>query len=593
MTDYVCDSPIDTLTFIWDGTEDVRIKAWKGDVGSELLADIDGIVPGEEISVSGFAGSPNDVYFEVFAAGTDTKLGESNFHLSCSDNEMDGPEDCGAPQGDGKSNDAGLINSWLLEGIIDQGGTLDCTQPPTTGSSSCEFQSFPANCDTIDNVDTLTLVYSGGSCADSQNDQGTKFVCSGAIDGTLPALVTLANGDSFTVAPGEAFTIPESGSGTEVTLSNAGGTQILDVHTSCSAPLATGDIYGAATLQLINGMGAGTDVIYSYKITNTGASQITSLSAVDVPLGPLSGLPATLDPGEMVTVFNTVFIDTTTNSSVIVDAVDSAGASCSAMDTVDVTIHPPPPCEIVGEGVLELTTDKVKWKLENAGASSATIESITITWPQAIAGDLLEIKFDGDKIYDIDTTGGTLTLGPGDWINDPSKRVINPGDLDTLEIKFANDIDDLTGQGDYDITVNFEEGCSVTYVNTGLPFDCTKPIDELTMIWDGASEPIQVKAWKGTVGSELLLDQSGITAGTEVTVSGYAGSPNDVFWEIFSGGTKIGESNFHMSCSDNDMGGADDCGKRQGDGKSNDAGLINDWILEGMVDADGPFDCTP
>ena len=110
-------------------------------------------------------------------------------------------------------------------------------------------------------------------------------------------------------------------------------------------------------------------------------------------------------------------------------------------------------------------------------------------------------------------------------------------------------------------------------------------------IWDGTADPVRVKAYKGDVGDELLLDQSGIGIGDEVFVTGLEGSQNDVFWEVFSGGTKIGESKFHLSCSDNEMNGAEDCGNRQGNGKGNDSGFINDWILEGLTDGDGPFDC--
>ena len=115
------------------------------------------------------------------------------------------------------------------------------------------------------------------------------------------------------------------------------------------------------------------------------------------------------------------------------------------------------------------------------------------------------------------------------------------------------------------------------------------------MIWNGQVEPIHVKAWYGTVGSTLLSEPSDIMIGDEVTVSGYAGSPNDVTWEIFdqTSGNKLGESEFHLSCSDDDMNGEEDCGKPEGDGKSNDAGLINAWLLEGMEDALGSFDCTP
>ncbi len=58
----------------------VDVKAYKGPVGSELLADTtaSGIIAvGAKFTVSGFAGSPNDVTWEIFEAGTSKKLGES------------------------------------------------------------------------------------------------------------------------------------------------------------------------------------------------------------------------------------------------------------------------------------------------------------------------------------------------------------------------------------------------------------------------------------------------------------------------------------------------------------------------------------
>jgi hypothetical protein len=42
---------------------------------------------------------------------------------------MNGPEDCGSRQGNGKSNDAGLINDWLLDGMVDAKTALICTAP--------------------------------------------------------------------------------------------------------------------------------------------------------------------------------------------------------------------------------------------------------------------------------------------------------------------------------------------------------------------------------------------------------------------------------------------------------------------------------
>ena len=39
---------------------------------------------------------------------------------------MNGPEDCGQPQGNGKGDDPVLLNDWLFEGMSGD-LTLDCT----------------------------------------------------------------------------------------------------------------------------------------------------------------------------------------------------------------------------------------------------------------------------------------------------------------------------------------------------------------------------------------------------------------------------------------------------------------------------------
>lgn len=183
------------------------------------------------------------------------------------------------------------------------------------------------------------------------------------------------------------------------------------------------------------------------------------------------------------------------------------------------------------------------------------------------------------------------TFTVDDFVPDVSNRNFEAGQTKTLTFEFVDNYVGATPD-DFQITVNFEEGCSITFVPGETPWDCTKPIDALTMIWNG-SQAIEVEAWKGPVGSTSLGVQNSVP-GQEITFAGFAGSPNDVFWEIFdTSGAKLGESSFHLSCSDSDMNGAEDCGKAQGNGKSNDAGLINDWILEGVVDAGGLLDCSP
>ncbi len=123
--------PIDALTMTWDGVIDVHVKAWKGDVGSTLLVDtfaanpFDPVEPGEILSVAGMAGGPNDQVWEIFLSTGPSKIGESKFHISCSDDEMNGAEDCGKRQGNGKGDEAGLIDDWLLAGMSGN-QTLDC-----------------------------------------------------------------------------------------------------------------------------------------------------------------------------------------------------------------------------------------------------------------------------------------------------------------------------------------------------------------------------------------------------------------------------------------------------------------------------------
>lgn len=187
-------------------------------------------------------------------------------------------------------------------------------------------------------------------------------------------------------------------------------------------------------------------------------------------------------------------------------------------------------------------------------------------------------------------------LGPGEEAFLEMTSLVEEGVTNTVQVKVNNA--DSSCDAWANATVIVEEPVA--------PFgDCSKPIDELSMIWEGDVEDIQVIAWKGDVGSELLDTISGVKRGDVVTISGYAGSQNDVYWEILAqDGTALGESTFHLSCSDDDMDGeptndaqeqippyTNDCGKWQGNGKNNGADLINTWILEGLVDSDGELDC--
>ena len=239
---------------------------------------------------------------------------------------------------------------------------------------------------------------------------------------------------------------------------------------------------------------------------------------------------------------------------------------------------------------LKIKKKNVEWEITNNGCDPLIISSIELTWP-ASNGNLKKVKLGEETIFEQELPPPSATINSG-WEGEPKDRTIDAGKTEKLKFEFENDAG--TNQDDYAIRVEFGDDCEIVFTYCGCPFECKKPIEAFAMIWDG-TQSIRVKAWKGPVGSTLLADVDNIAIGDELTVSGYTGSPNDVFWEIFEAGTdnKIGESKFHLSCSDPDMNGPEDCGKRQGNGKDTCPCLINDWILEGMVDSVGSFDCTP
>ena len=77
------------------------------------------------VSFDGFAAanSANDVEFLI--TFTDGSVATSQFHLSCSDEEMNDITDCGTFQGNGKDNSSGL-NTWILRDLAGNGKVLGC-----------------------------------------------------------------------------------------------------------------------------------------------------------------------------------------------------------------------------------------------------------------------------------------------------------------------------------------------------------------------------------------------------------------------------------------------------------------------------------
>jgi len=111
-----CDNikPITKLSLVWGGTGVINVTTELGQVINNISVE-------EEIALN-TEGADNDLVITISGAIN----GKSTFHLSCSDEDMNGPEDCGKAQGDGKTSDPALINDWLFAGMEGENGIIDC-----------------------------------------------------------------------------------------------------------------------------------------------------------------------------------------------------------------------------------------------------------------------------------------------------------------------------------------------------------------------------------------------------------------------------------------------------------------------------------
>ena len=88
----------------------------------------------------------------------------------------------------------------------------------------------------------------------------------------------VALGDEFTIARGHSK---------ELTLVAPRYTETVTMHTSCSKPLIAGEVFGSFTLSALDGQTAVDEVVYNYRITNAGATDVNLTSVLDDKLGEL------------------------------------------------------------------------------------------------------------------------------------------------------------------------------------------------------------------------------------------------------------------------------------------------------------------
>lgn len=476
--DAQCDGRLTQFTMTWDGPSGIQVSGPANDAAGTVLN-------GDVVTFFGpFA--DNDVIVDISGAVS----GQSTFHTSCSDKDMDGAtdtndqqqqvsslgRDCGKFEGNGKG-DNGNINQWLLEGFVDNSGdTLVCTPTPTGGATSCELQSVVADCKSpTDKPDAFTWLYSGGGCGASDNGQNQSgdLFCTGSVNGNLPVTIVDDKDNVFNVAPGGTFNTSRDASKV-FTLTNVGGTEESGRHVSCSQPLQAGDVYGSLTLAALNGAGIGSDIVYEYVVSNLGVEAVNNISVDDDQLGFIGSI-GSLAPGDSEILSATAFISATTTNVASVDGDGPPGSVCEAdSNPVVVTVLPPPLCS-VSLSLKELKDDAIKYDLTNVGPITATLESQLLNFPSGFDA-IKEVKLGGSTIFKSGDSSvfpsgvpSGATIEANDWTEDNAEKRQLEGDAtETLEIKF-NENWEAAGPDDFSGQLVFGGNCSAAAIPVPEP----------------------------------------------------------------------------------------------------------------------------
>lgn len=448
---FVCSNakPLDVLTMI-NGSNltasNIRVYRDKYDPknpNKNLMYILGGpFAPGTEVAAEGYAAANAALDVDWVFTASDGKTYISRFHRSCSDPDMNGPEDCGKPQGNAKSTSTSLqglpvLNTWALEGLAGNGLALNCTAdpvPPTfPQADACitTAQNLPS-CLTQGKPKELVFKYTvtaPNSLCTISNGQSGKATCSvtGAFDPAQPASVLAAgssdlNKDVYTVVPTSvskdgSITVTFNGSDFKADsyfrLSQGNNRVDLKIHTSCSQVLAVGDVFGPLTLVGFNGATGGTPVRYGYELLNKG-NPVTVTSIVDDKLGSIypidssncgTGLP-NLATNASVRCTKEGAVTQTTTNTVTVNAKLANGTSCPTTDSLTVTVAPPPPPVALCDALKPIDGIVLEFDQSVAGKAIASVDqyrdkydpnnpakNFMKTYTDITGGD--EVNFDG------------------------------------------------------------------------------------------------------------------------------------------------------------------------------------------------------
>lgn len=160
-----------------------------------------------------------------------------------------------------------MTNSVTVTADVNPANGASCS---ATDSVSITAKPAPAQTCADGKPKALSFKYVGGSCSDSNHQQGTKATCSGDSTNRQPVQLTVKdkNGRVYvtrTVNIGESVLVEtsmlgadkfETDSYVEISTTSGQVLQTIKLHTSCSAPLNVGDQHGGV---ILDGFVAGSD----------------------------------------------------------------------------------------------------------------------------------------------------------------------------------------------------------------------------------------------------------------------------------------------------------------------------------------------
>ena len=529
------------------------------------------------------------------------------------------------------------FGAWkLVELESTEGGVVDCSAPPPP--PVCALPNDPVGTPCDAKAVAMVLDYTGQTCQSPlPNPQNGEASCSGDATGASNVGVIYTGQFAWKTQISPASGIND-GDRIRVTSSHNGGLfpnqsykivddsgilQEIAFHTSCSQPLALGDEFGSFKLVEFTTK-AGTQVSLGDGSGGDGTSD-----ACEVPLAP-PGPHCTSDLQEL----TLVYIGDYLGEGCTVSNNQSGYAYCSGVDDPG-----DPVSVVVGSGLEADPIDTIEFGdlvtiTSTGGGDLPSFVNVDVTgaggtqWIQIKASChkplSLGDRFGSFVVFGMDREDeGPITLGGNVQyqykVTNPNTSTVDnvsvedselgviasgeslaPGEMRTFiapATLFGTTTNVVNVMGDVSGDICDPGVDQVTVTVTAPPQGsfrcaCWQSLTEVTLIWDG-TETVDVIAWDGAVGGTQLAIIEDVAPGEQITVTGF--TQDESIWEIFdeTGTTKLGESKFELTCRDRSMNGIEDCGKRVGDGKYNDPGFINDWIVEGMVDDDEILECSP